>query len=271
MLIEEVRGRFIVTVYDWGLKSRKIKSVGTRMPWQALRYIWWRSSWLVALMTPDEKELEQLWSSECNHCETNYSHSLSFSQVAATLIAIVASANAFSVNPTFSRTSTAVFGGPTIGAGGMADTRDPDAFEDEDPRKSISAAPSFEEYLKNRDGGGGDAAPAAAADAAPAAAAGGDSKYGKYDDQMWDNEAKKEIYAAWDPNSPRSPMNFNPFETFEGNTPDASGFYPGEGWYKDPSRGDVNFQTMMVEREEADERAANPKAGDKPGCPGCRN
>eukprot|EP00529_Nitzschia_sp_RCC80_P038469 CAMPEP_0113450936 /NCGR_PEP_ID=MMETSP0014_2-20120614/6084_1 /TAXON_ID=2857 /ORGANISM="Nitzschia sp." /LENGTH=57 /DNA_ID=CAMNT_0000342285 /DNA_START=481 /DNA_END=654 /DNA_ORIENTATION=+ /assembly_acc=CAM_ASM_000159 len=37
-----------------------------------------------------------------------------------------------------------------IGAGGMADTRNPDAFEDEDPRKSISEAPSFEEYLKQR-------------------------------------------------------------------------------------------------------------------------
>ena len=37
------------------------------------------------------------------------------------------------------------------GAGGMADTRDPDAFEDkDDPRKSISDAPSFEEYMKQR-------------------------------------------------------------------------------------------------------------------------
>eukprot|EP00529_Nitzschia_sp_RCC80_P038945 CAMPEP_0113487642 /NCGR_PEP_ID=MMETSP0014_2-20120614/25611_1 /TAXON_ID=2857 /ORGANISM="Nitzschia sp." /LENGTH=57 /DNA_ID=CAMNT_0000381339 /DNA_START=516 /DNA_END=689 /DNA_ORIENTATION=- /assembly_acc=CAM_ASM_000159 len=36
------------------------------------------------------------------------------------------------------------------GAGGMADTRNPDAFEDEDPRKSISETPSFEEYLKQR-------------------------------------------------------------------------------------------------------------------------
>jgi hypothetical protein len=44
---------------------------------------------------------------------------------------------------------------PTLGAGGMADTRDPDALEHEDPRKSISAAPSFEEYLKIRDSGGG--------------------------------------------------------------------------------------------------------------------
>lgn len=51
----------------------------------------------------------------------------------------------------------------------MADTRDPDELSHDDPRKSISAAPSFEEYLKSRDG----AAPAAAAPvaAAPAVAA----------------------------------------------------------------------------------------------------
>ena len=60
----------------------------------------------------------------------------------------------------------------------MADTRDPAAMDDADPRKSISAAPSFEEYLKSRDAGGAApaaAAPAAAAPAAaaPAAAAGG--------------------------------------------------------------------------------------------------
>jgi uncharacterized surface protein with fasciclin (FAS1) repeats len=52
----------------------------------------------------------------------------------------------------------------------MADTRDPDALSHEDPRKSISAAPSFEEYLKMRDGGA-PAAAAAPAGAAPAAAA----------------------------------------------------------------------------------------------------
>ena len=57
-----------------------------------------------------------------------------------------------------------------IGAGGMADTRNPDAKEDEDPRKSISAAPSFEEYLKQRAGEGTTTAAAAPA-AAPAPAA----------------------------------------------------------------------------------------------------
>lgn len=127
-------------------------------------------------------------------------------------------------------------------------------------------------------------------------------EYGKYDNQLWDNVAKKDVYAAWDPNQPRSPMNFNPFETWEGkfslvkrspvfetanrvlpgsyplcsltiegNSPDASGYYPGEGRYKDPMRPDVNFQIMMDERKEAEERAANPKPGDVVGAPGCRN
>lgn len=41
--------------------------------------------------------------------------------------------------------------------------------------------------------------------------------------------------------------------------------------YKDPIRGDANFQTMMAERADAEERAANPKAGNQPGCPGCKN
>jgi len=39
-----------------------------------------------------------------------------------------------------------------IGSGGMADTRVVETVDNEDPRKSISAAPSFEEYLKQRDG-----------------------------------------------------------------------------------------------------------------------
>merc|ERR1719464_2324518 len=68
--------------------------------------------------------------------------------------------------------STALFNNANLGAGGMADTRDPDAYQDDDPRKSISAAPSFEEYLKMRNAGAAPAAaPAAAAVAPPAAAA----------------------------------------------------------------------------------------------------
>ena len=41
-------------------------------------------------------------------------------------------------------------GEPKLGSGGMADTRDPETLEHDDPRLSISAAPSFEEYLKQR-------------------------------------------------------------------------------------------------------------------------
>jgi hypothetical protein len=95
-------------------------------------------------------------------------------------------------------------------------------------------------------------------------------EYGKYDDQLWDSPAKKEIYAAWDPASARSASNFNPFETWEGNSPDASGFYPGEGRYKDPARPDVSYAIMLVEKAEIEERTANPKAGNVPGCAGCR-
>jgi hypothetical protein len=173
----------------------------------------------------------------------------------------------------------------------MADTRNPDAMVHEDPRKSISAAPSFEEYLRSRGDGfaPGAPAPAAAAPApvaytppapvaAPVAAtsnvapdSSGPFTYGKYDDQIWDNEAKKDVYNAWDPNAPRTTWNFNPFETHKGNSPDASGIYPGEPFYKDPIRGDVSFAQMQAERAEADERAANPKAGDVKGAPGRKN
>ena len=79
---------------------------------------------------------------------------------------------------------------------------------------------------------------------------------GEFDGKLWDNDAKKIVYAKWDPSSPRSALNFNPFETWDGNSPDASGYYPGEGRYKDPMRGDVSFAIMMAERAEAEERAA---------------
>jgi hypothetical protein len=87
---------------------------------------------------------------------------------ALALSVFLASASAFSPVQR-SAFSTALFNGPEIGAGGMADTRNPNSLEHEDARKSISAAPSFEEYLKMRDSGG--AAPAAPAVAAPPAAA----------------------------------------------------------------------------------------------------
>jgi hypothetical protein len=116
------------------------------------------------------------------------------------------------------------------------------------------------------------AAPAPAAPA-PAAAppADGSFAYGKYDDQLWDHTAKQDVYSTWDPNSPRTTSNFNPFETFDGNSPDASGIYPGENRYKDPIRGDVNFAQMMEEKADLEDMKANPKPGEAPGCPGCKN
>ena len=53
-------------------------------------------------------------------------------------------------------------------------------------------------------------------------------EYGEYDEKLFDNDAKKDLYNKWDPNSPRSTRNFNPFETYKGNSCDASGIYPGE-------------------------------------------
>jgi hypothetical protein len=169
--------------------------------------------------------------------------------LAATLIV---SASAFSpIAP--ASTSTALFNGPHLGAGGMADTRDPDALIHEDPRKSIAEAPSFEEYLKMRSGD------------AP-----GDSMRGKYEGSVWDMAAKLDVYGEWNPAVPRSAANFSPFETWEGNSPDCSGFFPGEGRYKDPARPDVSYAIMQAERVILDEMTANPKPGFTPGCPGCR-
>jgi len=96
-------------------------------------------------------------------------------------------------------------------------------------------------------------------------------EYGEYDDKLFDQDAKKDLYAKWDPSAPRSTRNFNPFETFKGNSCDASGIYPGEPRYKDPIRGDVSFAIMMEEKADAEEREANPKPGSEPGCPGCKN
>jgi hypothetical protein len=73
--------------------------------------------------------------------------------------------------PVRSGGSTTVALNQHIGSGGMADTRNPDTYQDEDPRKSISAAPSFEEYLKQRAGEGTTAAVVAAPARTPAPAA----------------------------------------------------------------------------------------------------
>ena len=83
--------------------------------------------------------------------------------------------------------------------------------------------------------------------------------YGDYDDKEWSLAAKEVVYAAWDPKAARSTKNFNPFETFEGNSPDASGIFPGESRYKDPVRPDVSYAIMLVEKARLEEIAAAPK------------
>lgn len=73
-------------------------------------------------------------------------------KITAVLVALAAGVSGFAPVKTISTPKTVVFNdGPDLGKGGMADTRDPEPFVNEDdPRQSISAAPSFEEYLKQR-------------------------------------------------------------------------------------------------------------------------
>jgi len=93
---------------------------------------------------------------------------------------------------------------------------------------------------------------------------------GKYDGKVWDMPAKKDVWQEWDPNSPRSETNFNPFERdATGNACDCSGYFPGQTQYKDPERPDMNFSVMLMEKEMMAEIEANKKAGDVPGAPGC--
>eukprot|EP00634_Sargassococcus_sp_CCMP2135_P014901 CAMPEP_0198643978 /NCGR_PEP_ID=MMETSP1467-20131203/319_1 /TAXON_ID=1462469 /ORGANISM="unid. sp., Strain CCMP2135" /LENGTH=127 /DNA_ID=CAMNT_0044379419 /DNA_START=49 /DNA_END=432 /DNA_ORIENTATION=+ len=92
---------------------------------------------------------------------------------------------------------------------------------------------------------------------------------GKYDGQVWDITAKTDVWNMWDPNSPRSETNFNPFErNADGNACDCSGYFPGEGKYKDPMRPDASFALMLEEKEIMAKIEANPKPGDVPGAPG---
>lgn len=44
-------------------------------------------------------------------------------------------------------------------------------------------------------------------------------EHGNWDGKLWDNEAKKTVYEAWDPSTSRTVNNFNPFETWDGNSP----------------------------------------------------
>ena len=69
-------------------------------------------------------------------------------------------------------------------------------------------------------------APAARAPVSTVAFAGA----GKYEGKEFGFPEKKDLWENWDPNSPRSETNFNPFErNTDGNACDASGYFPGRG------------------------------------------
>merc|ERR1719428_445986 len=70
-------------------------------------------------------------------------------------------------------------------------------------------------------------------------------------DGIWGFERQKEIFLKWDPSSPRTYTNFNPFERNpDGAKCDANGCFPGESrGYQPPNRPDVNWAIMQEEKE----------------------
>ena len=155
------------------------------------------------------------------------------------------------------------------GFGGGEATRDPEptAYDPNDPKgkqQAIHKAESFSEYLAKRAGGA--AAPTDEPAAAAPAAAGGELPK----DGVWSIETKTIYFDAWDPESPRTYMNFNPFERNDESAQcDMNGCFPGQSrGYKSPIRPAADWDIMQKERAMMDELAKNPKFGLK-GKPGC--
>jgi len=86
---------------------------------------------------------------------------------------------------------------------------------------------------------------------------------------IWSFEAKKWVYDKWDPESPRTYDNFNPFErNDESAMCDTNGCFPGQSrGYKSPIRPDQSWDIMQKERQLMDELAKEPKFQSK-GKPG---
>ena len=81
-----------------------------------------------------------------------------------------------------------------------------------------------------------------------------------FDEKLWNIAAKKEIFDTWDPEAPRSELNFNPFERDEtGNAADCSGYFPGQIRYKDPIRPDASYTIMQEEAKVMAELNDSPK------------
>jgi hypothetical protein len=162
------------------------------------------------------------------------------------------------------------------GFGGGEATRDPEptVIDPNDPKgkqQAIHKAESFAEYLAKRAGGAPAPAPAEAAPApaaaapAPAAVTTGAVGSGPFDlaayDGIWGIEAKEHVFNNWDPSSPRTYTNFNPFErNDEGAMCDFNGCFPGQSrGYKSPKRPDQSWAIMQAEKEKMAELATNPK------------
>merc|ERR1712087_61059 len=78
---------------------------------------------------------------------------------------------------------------------------------------------------------------------------------------IWGIEAKTAIFNAWDPESPRTYDNFNPFErNDEGTMCDTNGCFPGQSrGYKPPNRPDQSWAIMQAEQKAMEEIKALPK------------
>jgi len=89
-------------------------------------------------------------------------------------------------------------------------------------------------------------------------------------DNIWGLEAKKAVFAAWDPERPRDYENFNPFErNDESSMADSNGCFPGQSrGYRSPQRPDQSWAIMQAEQAEMEILKQNPKyhATGRPGC-----
>jgi len=79
--------------------------------------------------------------------------------------------------------------------------------------------------------------------------------------EVWDFANKKALFDEWDPESPRTYDNFNPFErNDEGSMADTNGCFPGQSrGYKSPVRPDQSWEIMQKEQAAMKELETDPK------------
>ena len=192
------------------------------------------------------------------------------------MLATLALSSAF-MAPLSTRVSTSaaiMHGGKGFGGGEATRDPEPTTIDPNDPKgkqQAIHKAESFAEYLAKRGAGASAPAPAPAAPApAPAAApavsfaaapaAGTPFNLDDYGG-IWGIEAKEHVFNNWDPESPRTYTNFNPFErNDESAMCDMNGCFPGQSrGYKSPNRPDQSWAIMQAEAAKMDELKKNPK------------